>query len=148
MRGIFTAYFDTENIDENIDLIIPYINDVSGKTFFKMDSLQRFVVTEVSQLGTVTFFSGIHFYWKDWFTNSKAKREKLFQYFTNWTVPKSINVTVAKKHKHKNKNNFSSKIVMGFYLYAVLSIVYFEHIYVCHVSTSLSGKYGQAFVSF
>lgn len=114
------VYLDT---NENLDSIIPYINDVSEKTFIKGEVtgfLQMYhgfgmkTVREsyVSATLKTMISSGIHSYWRSWFKN--AKKEKLFQHYTNWTGP-SYNVV--------HKLNFSSKIVMGFYLHGILSIV-------------------------
>lgn len=117
------AYFDTT---ENIDAILPYINDVSGTTFIKGEE-NGFLTTyrgfEMKGVQNNYFFSklralissGLYFYWKTWFKNTKHKGVKLFQYYGNWTGPSSVSVV--------QKPNFSSKIVMTFYLYGILSIV-------------------------
>lgn len=98
-----TAYLDT---NERIDTILPYVNDVSGKTFIKgeengfLTTYRGFVDKGIQNNSfweklKIMISSGIYSYWKTWFKNSKIKREKLFQYYANWTSPKSENVAIS-----------------------------------------------------
>lgn len=95
-----TAYLDTK---ENIDSILPYINDVSGKTFIKGEE-NGFLSSHYGIRGTglrnnyfwtklkVMISSGMYGYWKAWFKTSKSKREKLFYHYANWNGPLTLNV--------------------------------------------------------
>lgn len=131
-----TAYLDT---NENIDAILPYINDVSENTFIKGVE-NGFLTTHYGFSESafrnnyflaklkIMISSGIQGYWKTWFRNSKTKSKQLFQHYANWTGS-------TRSHKPQ-KLNFSSKIIMGFYIYGILStacllVFAIEVTYVC-----------------